>query len=93
MVLHEDPLKTFIPKRKTVFVILGTMVAINARVIDGEAPAEQTFYYNNNRNHFWRVLQALMVPDKEAKKNLTISEKKSFLEHHGVAICNHQQRV
>lgn len=93
MVLHEDKLKFFIPKRDIQFVILGTMVAINARTIDGKEPEGEVFYYNNNRNHFWRVLQYLMEPKIEAKKKLTIKEKKAFLEKHGIAICNLVDRV
>ncbi|MCT4642716.1 MAG: hypothetical protein N4A33_10525 [Bacteriovoracaceae bacterium] len=93
MITHEDNLKFFIPKKKVKFVILGTMVAINARIIDGKAPKEDVFYYNNNRNHFWRVLQHLLDPKKEVKKRLTIKEKKDFLEKHGIAICNLVQKV
>ena len=93
MVIHEDHLKSFIPKSEVNFVILGTMVAINARAINGVKPEQPVFYYNNNRNHFWRVLQYLMEPAKEARKSLTIKEKKAFLEKHGIAICNLVQKV
>jgi hypothetical protein len=93
MVTHEDNLKFFLPKTEVKFVILGTMVAINARTIDGFGPEDDVFYYNNNRNHFWRVLQYLLEPKKEAKKNLTIKEKKEFLEKHGIAICNLVQKI
>ena len=96
MVTHEDTLNTFIPKGKIQFIILGTMVAINARTIDGIKPEVPTFYYNNNRNHFWRVLQYLMNPklkNGEHIQKFTISEKKAFLEKNGIAICNLVQGV
>lgn len=88
MVLHKDSLKAFIPKKGVQFVIMGTMVAINARTIDGKKPELPIFYYNNNRNHFWRVLQHLLQPHQEVKKQLSIIEKKQFLEKHGIAIVN-----
>lgn len=91
MVRHEDPLKSFIPKKDVNFIILGTMVAINGRIIDGETPTDEVFYYNNNRNHFWRVLQHLVDPkiiSKEQLLNFNIKEKKAFLEKHGIAIIN-----
>jgi len=96
MITHEDPLKSFIPKREVQFVILGTMVAINGRIIDGEKPQEPFFYYNNNRNHFWRILQYLTNPKLKAgnhSKRLTISEKKKLLEENGIAIINLVHRV
>jgi len=70
MIIHEDPLNSFIPKKEVKFIILGTMVAINARIIDGHIPNEEFFYYNNNRNHFWRVLQYLMNPKIKTKDQL-----------------------
>ena len=91
MVVHVDPLKSFIPKGDVKFIILGTMVAINGRIIDGEEPTEEVFYYNNNRNHFWRVLQHLMNPKlvkKEDLKKFTIAQKKKFLNDNGIAIIN-----
>ncbi len=93
MVTHEENLKFFIPKTEVRLVILGTMVAINARIIDGEKPMDEVFYYNNNRNHFWRVLQYLFNPNQDVKKRLTIKEKKEFLESHGIAICNLVHKV
>ncbi len=93
MVIHEDNLKYFLPKKDIQFVILGTMVAINARAIDGMKPQDEVFYYNNNRNHFWRVLQYLLEPKKEIKKKLTIKEKRAFLERNGIGICNLVQKV
>ncbi len=73
-------------------VILGTMVAICARSIDGEAPTDPVFYYHNNRNHFWKVLQYFFAPDL-TPKTLTVPEKKSFLNQHGVAIANLVQEI
>ena len=96
MITHIDPLKTFLPKTETKFVILGTMVAINARVIDGVEPSEPHFYYNNNRNHFWRVLQYLMNPrlkNNEHIKYLSIEQKKDFLNKNGIAICNLVEKI
>lgn len=96
MVTHEDTLPSFIPKNEVQFIILGTMVAINARTIDGEKPPAPFFYYNNSRNHFWRVLQYLMNPHfktKEDIQGLNIQQKKSFLNFHGIAICNLVQKV
>lgn len=91
MILHEDGQKSFIPSNEVKFVILGTMVAINARKIDGTPPVEEVFYYNNPRNHFWRVLQYLLNPQlgpDEKAPRLSIDEKKAFLEAQGIAIVN-----
>ena len=96
MITHEDPLRSFIPKKKIKFVILGTMVAINGRIIDGEKPQEPFFYYNNNRNHFWRILQYLTnskLKKGEHLKKMTLDEKKSLLEEHGIAIINLVHKV
>jgi hypothetical protein len=93
MVVHEDLLRHFIPKNDIKFMILGTMVAINARVINGIKPKEDVFYYNNNRNHFWRVLQSLLEPNKTVIKNLSILEKKNLLNRNGIAICNLVKKV
>lgn len=92
MVLHEDAMKAFLPKEKINFIIMGTMVAINARSIDGSPIEEEVFYYNNNRNHFWKVMQHLMEANKEPKK-FSIKEKKDFLNKHGIAIINLVQSV
>ena len=93
MITHEESLKFYIPKNKIRFVIMGTMVAINARIIDGVHPSEEVFYYNNSRNHFWKVVQHLMQPEIEVIKNLSILEKKKFLDKHGIAICNIVHKV
>lgn len=96
MVIHEDPLKSFIPKNEVKFIILGTMVAINGRIIDDSYPEDDFFYYNNNRNHFWRVMQYLMnskLTSKEDIKKFSIKEKKDFLNEHGIAIINLVKKV
>lgn len=72
------------------------MVAINARTINGVGPDKRHFYYNNNRNHFWRVLQYLMEPRKKDKIHLEefdIEGKKNFLNKNGIAICNLVSKV
>ncbi len=96
MIIHEDPLKSFIPKGEVKFVILGTMVAINARIIDDEVPQGEFFYYNNNRNHFWRVLQYLVNPALKSKEDLikmNFKEKREFLNKNGIAIINLVKKV
>lgn len=93
MLLSEDNTPSFYPKNKPKLVILGTMVAICARTIDGRPPQEKVFYYHNNRNHFWRVLQKLCSPDVETKTRLTINEKKSLLNQYGIAIINLVQSI
>ena len=92
MVVSQDNTPSFIPDRKPRFVILGTMVAICARTLDGREPSEPTFYYHNNRNHFWRVMQHLLEPGEEIKK-MTVEEKKSFLNRHRVMIQNLVQEI
>lgn len=92
MPIHSDPMKSFIPDTPVKFIIMGTMVAINARSIDGVKPKEKCFYYNNNRNHFWRVLQHLLEPKKPIEK-FTIEQKKAFLNKHGIAIMNLVEEV
>lgn len=65
------------------------MCAINARTINGVKPEEEFFYYNNSRNHFWRVLQHLHgLPESESPQKFTIKGKKEFLNKHAIAICN-----
>ncbi|RZF21585.1 hypothetical protein DAY19_07815 [Halobacteriovorax vibrionivorans] len=87
MATHQDEIPLFIPKGETNLIILGTMGSINARTVNGEKPDGEFFYYNNNRNHFWKVLQFLFEPEKEARK-LTIEEKYAFLEKWGIAMSN-----
>lgn len=86
MVISQDNVPSFIPKSKPRMVILGTMVAICARDFEGHRP-QKVFYYHNNRNHFWKVLQHLFEPKRDPIK-MTVLEKKQFLEKWGIAICN-----
>lgn len=86
MVKHEDKIPFFLPKKEPKLIILGTMGSINARAVDGVDPGP-CFYYNNNRNHFWKVLQHLFEPNKEPQK-LNLKEKKQFLEKHAIAMTN-----
>lgn len=87
MPAHKDEIPVFIPKGKCRLIIFGTMGSINARTVNGVKPEGEFFYYNNIRNHFWKVLQYLFEPKKEPKR-LTIKEKKKFLEKHGIAMTN-----
>lgn len=86
MTKHEDEIEEFIPKRETEFVILGTMGSMNARTVNDQKP-DEAFYYNDSRNQFWNVLQLVFRPDHTPEK-LSIDQKKSFLEEHGIAMCN-----
>lgn len=56
MIMQRDEIDSFIPL-KPKFIILGTMCALNARTINGRKPQDEFFYYNDNRNHFWKILQ------------------------------------
>ncbi len=87
MISHKDEIPPFYPKGKVRLIILGTMGSINARSIDGVRPSEDFFYYNNSRNHFWKVLQLLFEPHKEPLR-LSIPQKKAFLQKWGIAITN-----
>lgn len=96
MIKHEESVPIFLPKASPKFIIMGTMVAINARIIDGVKPTEETFFYHNNRNHFWRILQYLVDPnlrDGEAKKKLSIPEKRQLLIKNKIGIINLVQSV
>ena len=86
MIIQKDEIDSFIPK-KTRFIILGTMCAINARTINGVKPTQEFFYYNDNRNHFWKILQYILEPDTEPRR-LEIKEKKDLLKKHSIGIQN-----
>jgi len=88
MIKHKDEIPVFIPKGNVNFIILGTMGSINARSIDDQKPEGEFFYYNNSRNHFWKVIQLLLNPKKEAEKNWSVKDKKAFLQKHGIAMTN-----
>ena len=86
MIIQRDEIPSFIPKNpKAIF--LGTMCALNARTINAQHPSEDFFYYNDNRNHFWKILQYIYDPKIEPRK-LSINEKKSFLTKHQIGIQN-----
>ena len=86
MIIQRDEIPSFIPA-KPKFIILGTMCAINARTINGVKPEGDFFYYNDNRNHFWKILQYIMEPQNEPRR-LSIPEKKLFLKKHNIGIQN-----
>lgn len=86
MISQKDEIPSFIPK-KPEFIILGTMCAINARTIDGKRPEGDFFYYNDNRNHFWKILQYIMEPTTVPVR-MKINEKKYFLKKHKIGIQN-----
>lgn len=86
MIIQRDEIPSFIPK-KPKMIFLGTMCAINARTINGKSPEMDFFYYNDNRNHFWKILQYLFEPNLEPKR-LTIDQKKKFLLKHNIGIQN-----
>ena len=88
MVISQDNTQSFVPNKKPRFIIMGTMVAICARTLNDVEPAEETFYYHNNRNHFWRVMQNLLQPNAPVVNSMTIKEKKAFLNKHRVMITN-----
>lgn len=92
MVVSQDTLGSFIPNKKPKMVVMGTMVAICARTLDGVKPENPPFYYHNPRNHFWRVMQNLLEPKKEVK-GLSVEEKIDFLNRNGVAITNLVQEI
>ncbi len=87
MVIAQDKTHSFIPDQPPRLIILGTMVAICARTLNGQAPEGATFYYHNNRNHFWRVMQHLFDPKDDVKK-MSIADKKRFLNKHRIMIQN-----
>ncbi len=86
MNIQRDEVDSFIPDDPK-FIILGTMVALNARTINGKKPEGDFFYYNDNRNHFWKILQHIWEPESEPIK-MSISQKKDFLKKHRIGIQN-----
>ncbi len=89
MPIHEDFIPSIAPSN-TQFIILGTMGSINARTIDGIAPEQEYFYYNDSRNHFWKVLQYSLGLEAQ---NLSIKQKKALLRQHGIAMTNIVQKA
>lgn len=86
MIVQKDEIASYIPEKPRI-IFLGTMCALNARTINGIKPPDDFFYYNDNRNHFWKILQYLFEFDKEPIK-LSIIEKKKFLKQHNIGIQN-----
>ena len=86
MIVQKDEITSYIPDQPRV-IFLGTMCAMNARTINGVKPDGDFFYYNDNRNHFWKILQYLFQP-KDEPQRLTITEKKSFLKKYNIGIQN-----
>lgn len=88
MIISRDEIKTFIPKKNPKLVILGTMASINARTINGHCKSEEPFYYNNNQNRFWKIMQVIF--DKNPKPGFfeNVAQKKIFLEKHQIALAN-----
>lgn len=87
----EDPLKNFIPRARPQIIMLGTMVTSSARSINGRDPGE-VFYYHNNVNHFWRILNFVFEGDIPFELK-SIQKKKAFLEKHRIAIFNLVKQV
>ena len=86
MISQRDEIPSYIPK-KPKFIILGTMCALNARTINNVKPEGDFFYYNDNRNHFWKIMQYLFAPKLEPIR-LSVKQKKSFLKEHEIGIQN-----
>lgn len=82
----KDGLKNFIPQQKPQLIMLGTMVTSSARHVNGRRPGE-VFYYHNNVNHFWRILNFAFEGDV-AFELKSIQAKKRFLEKHRIGIFN-----
>lgn len=82
----EDRLKNFIPQKSPRLIMFGTMVTSSARSVDGAHPGE-VFYYHNNVNHFWRILNFTFEGDVPFELK-DIEAKKIFLEKHRIGIFN-----
>ncbi len=86
MIIQKDEIPSFLPDKPRL-IFLGTMCAMNARTLNGKKPKEDFFYYNDNRNHFWKILQYIYEPSLEPVR-LSIAEKKLFLLKHNIGIQN-----
>lgn len=84
--ISQDVIPAFIPK-KTRAVILGTMCSVSARKINGEIQKSPPFYYHDNRNRFWKIMQTLFEGDQNPPF-LRLDQKKKYLEKWGIAIAN-----
>ncbi|MAF91300.1 MAG: hypothetical protein VX583_04930 [Bdellovibrionota bacterium] len=85
--ISKDAIPSYIPKSKCKLVILGTMASVAARKVGEKEEAEDAFFYHHKTNHFWRILQMVFEP-KKPSINMNVSQKKQFLEKHGIAISN-----
>ncbi len=86
MIQSKDIIPEYIPNN-TKLILLGTMCSVNAREIDGVVKNAPPFFYHDNRNRFWKILQYLLE-DIDNPPFLSVAEKKAYLEKWGVAIGN-----
>ncbi len=87
LIYSLDNIPPFLPQKPS-FVVLGTMAAINARHIEGhKPPLSPFFYYNDNRNRFWRYMWQIFE-NNLVPTNLSVQDKMDFCERHGLALCN-----
>jgi len=86
MIIQQDEIASYIPSNPKI-IFLGTMCAINARTINNIRPEGDFFYYNDNRNHFWKILQYIFDPKLEPFR-MSIPQKKAFLRKHNIGIQN-----
>ncbi len=87
LIYSKDDIPPFLPQNPR-FVILGTMATLNARLIEGrDLPTSSYFYYNDNRNRFWRYIWEIFE-NKATPPILNIQDKMTFCENHGIALCN-----
>ena len=87
MTTSSDEIHEFIPNTTTKLVILGTMASGVARTKDQKKPGE-AFFYQDNRNKFWEILQFVVNPKADVKKNMPTTEKKDFLNKWQIAMAN-----
>lgn len=62
------------------------MGSVIARTI-GEKKPDEAFFYHNQRNHFWKILQVLFS-GVVVKEKLSVAEKMEFLNRHSIALAN-----
>ncbi len=86
MIKSRDMIPEYIPQNPKL-IILGTMCSVNAREIDGAVKKAPPFFYHDNRNRFWKILQYLFE-EIDNPPFLSVAEKKAYLEKWGVAIGN-----
>ena len=69
-------------------VILGTMASIAARDIPGLVKDKEAFFYHHDNNHFWKILQMTMEPQKEPRKLKGKKVRENYLNSQGIAMGN-----